>query len=111
MGQCVIMTNTYPGIDPDECTAKREHILVGYKAGVNGEEEPVAGTMHHLTNESTIQHESGNATKVIKADERYIGNNTDGVRRMSLRYNGTPVNDRARWWQIIGERRCQRNTK
>ena len=90
MGQCVIMTNTYPGIDPDECTAKREHILVGYKAGVNGEEEPVAGTMHHLTNESTIQHESGNATKVIKADERYIGNNTDGVRRMSLRYNGTP---------------------
>lgn len=90
MGQCAIMTNTYPGIDPDECTAKREHILTGYKAGVNGEEEPVAGTMHHLTNESAIQHESGNATKVIKADERYIGNNTDGVRRMSLRYNGTP---------------------
>lgn len=90
MGQCVIMTNTYPGVDPDECTAKREHVLSGYKAGVNGEEEPVAGTMHHLTNETTIQHESGNATKVIKADERYIGNNTDGVRRMSLRYNGTP---------------------
>lgn len=90
MGQCVIMTNTYPGIDPDECTAKREHILTGYKAGVNGEEDPVAGTMHHLTNESAIQHESGNATKVIKADERFIGNNTDGVRRMSLRYNGTP---------------------
>ena len=90
MGQCAIMTNTYPGIDPDECTAKREHILTGYKAGVNGEEEPVAGTMHHLTNASTIQHESGNATKVIKADERFIGNNTDGVRRMSLRYNGTP---------------------
>lgn len=90
MGQCAIMTNTYPGIDPDECTAKREHILTGYKAGVSGEEDPVAGTMHHLTNESTIQHESGNATKVIKADERFIGNNTDGVRRMSLRYNGTP---------------------
>lgn len=90
MGQCVIMTNTYPGIDPDECTAKREHILTGYKAGVNGEDDPVTGTMHHLTNETTILHESGNATKVLKADERFIGNNTDGVRRMSLRYNGTP---------------------
>lgn len=76
------MTGTFTS----DATAQAGHILSGQSAYVNGNK--IAGTMVNLTTSSTIQHESGNSTKVIPADGLFIGNNTDGVRRVSLRYNG-----------------------
>ena len=61
-------------------------ILSGKTAWVNGSK--LTGTMPNLTADTQIQHESGNSTKVIPADGAFIGNNTDGVKRMGFRYNG-----------------------
>ena len=61
-------------------------ILKNKTAWVNGSK--ITGSMPNLSADTTIQHESGNSTKVIKADGAFIGNNTDGVRRMGFRYNG-----------------------
>ena len=61
-------------------------ILKNKTAWVNGSK--ITGSMPNLTADTTIQHESGNSTKVIKADGAFIGNNTDGVQRIGFRYNG-----------------------
>ena len=61
-------------------------ILKNKTAWVNGSK--ITGSMPNLTADTQIQHESNNSTKVIPADGAFIGNNTDGVKRMGFRYNG-----------------------
>ena len=61
-------------------------ILKNKTAWVNGSK--ITGSMPNLSADTPIQHESNNSTKVIQADGAFIGNNTDGVRRMGFRYNG-----------------------
>ena len=48
----------------------------------------VSGTIPNLTSRSTIEHATGNGTKVILGDEAFISTNTDGVNRFEIRYNG-----------------------
>lgn len=45
MGRCIIMNGGAGGIDPDELTAQPGEVLSGKLAGVQGQDEPVAGTM------------------------------------------------------------------
>ena len=66
--------------------ATASDILKNKTAWVNGSK--ITGSMPNLTADTQIQHESGNSTKVIPADGAFIGNNTDGVKRMGFRYNG-----------------------
>ena len=61
-------------------------ILKNKTAWVNGSK--ITGAMPNLSADTPIQHESNNSTKVIQADGAFIGNNTDGVRRIGFRYNG-----------------------
>ena len=61
-------------------------ILKNKTAWVNGSK--ITGAMPNLSADTPIQHESNNSTKVIQADGAFIGNNTDGVKRMGFRYNG-----------------------
>lgn len=46
------------------------------------------GAMKNLTDRSTIEFASENNTKVIAGDGAFIANNTDGVKRVCIRYNG-----------------------
>ena len=48
----------------------------------------IKGTMPNLTTDTTIGFAQGNQTPVIPADQIFDGQNTDGVRRICLRYNG-----------------------
>lgn len=77
----------FVGTFTSDATAQTWQILTGQSAYVNGDK--ITGTMVNLSSSSTIQHESGNSTKVIQADGLFVGNNTDGVRRVSFRYNGS----------------------
>lgn len=63
MGNGLIMRVVGSGIDPNDCTAKREHVLEGYKAGVNGETEPVTGTMTDYRDEE-LPH-NGNSASIV----------------------------------------------
>ena len=45
MGQCIIIGGGSGGIDPDELTVQPGEVLAGKLAGVQGQDEPVAGTM------------------------------------------------------------------
>ncbi|WP_419032417.1 hypothetical protein [Dysgonomonas gadei] len=45
MGKCIIMCGGSGGIDPDELTVQPGEVLSGKLAGVQGRDEPVAGTM------------------------------------------------------------------
>ena len=66
--------------------ATASDILKNKTAWVNGSK--ITGSMPNLSADTPIQHESNNSTKVIQADGAFIGNNTDGVRRIGFRYNG-----------------------
>lgn len=87
MGQCTIKPGGYRGIDPEECTANKEQVLVGYKAGVKGEDDPIDGAMHNLSAESKIMHAANNSAKVIAGDAAFLSKNTDGVTRVEIRHN------------------------
>lgn len=77
----------FTGTFTSDANAQAWQILSGQSAYVNGDK--ITGTMVNLSSASTIQHESGNSTKVIQADGLFVGNNTDGVRRVSFRYNSS----------------------
>lgn len=62
-------------------------MLSGKTAWVNGSK--VTGSMQNLTTSTTIDHEAGNTTPVIPGDDCFIGNNTDGVTRLSVRNTKT----------------------
>lgn len=77
------------GTGSDELTALNKHVLEPYTAVTKeSDDDPAKGTMKNLVDRATITHTSDNATKVLLADEAYIAENSDGVRRVELRYNG-----------------------
>lgn len=42
------------GLDPDDCTATPAQVLEGHTAGVNGDDDPVEGTMPYQKQEGTL---------------------------------------------------------
>ena len=77
------------GTGSDDVTALNKHVLDPYTAVTKeSDDDPAKGTMKNLVDRATITHTSDNATKVLLADEAYIAENSDGVRRVELRYNG-----------------------
>ena len=77
------------GTGSDDVTALNKHVLEPYTAVTKeSDDDPAIGTMKNLVDRATITHTSDNATKVLLADEAYIAENSDGVRRVELRYNG-----------------------
>ena len=77
------------GTGSDDVTALNKHVLEQYTAVTKeSDDDPAKGTMKNLVDRATITHTSDNATKVLLADEAYIVKNSDGVRRVELRYNG-----------------------
>lgn len=77
------------GTGSDDVTALNKHVLELYTAVTKeSDDDPAKGTMKNLVDRATITHTSDNATKVLLADEAYIAENSDGVRRVELRYNG-----------------------
>ena len=42
------------GLDPDDCTATPAQVLEGHTAGVNGNDDPVEGTMPYQKQEGTL---------------------------------------------------------
>lgn len=77
------------GTGSDDVTALNKHVLEPYTAVTKeSDDDPAKGTMKNLVDRATITHTSDNATKVLLADEAYIAKNSDGVRRVELRYNG-----------------------
>lgn len=77
------------GTGSDDVTALNKHVLEPYTAVTKeSDDDPAKGTMKNLVDRATITHTSDNAIKVLLADEAYIAENSDGVRRVELRYNG-----------------------
>ena len=91
MGKVIPMLGGSGNADSDELTAYRQHVLENYTAITHDTDgEPGTGTMPNLTAGSTVNHATGNATKVIVGDEAFISTNTDGVTRAEIRYNNKP---------------------
>jgi len=67
-------------------TATAANILEGKTAYVAGAK--VTGTMVNLSGATAIDYTSSNQTPVIAGDAIFFGDNTDGVRRGSVRYSG-----------------------
>lgn len=77
------------GTGSDELTALNKHVLEPYTAVTKeSDDDPAKGTMKNLSDRATITHTPDNPTKVVLADEAYVTENSDGVRRIELRYNG-----------------------
>lgn len=77
------------GASSDDCTADKSKVLSGYTAVTSdSEDEAVTGTMKNLSAESSITHTSDNETKVILGDACWTVENSDGVTRSEIRYNG-----------------------
>lgn len=77
------------GTGSDDVTALNKHVLEPYTAVTKeSDDDPATGTMKNLSDRATITHMTSNATKVLLADEAYVAENSDGVRRVELRYNG-----------------------
>lgn len=77
------------GTGSDDVTALNKHVLEPYTAVTKeSDDDPAKGTMKNLSDRATITHTPDNPTKVVLADEAYVTENSDGVRRVELRYNG-----------------------
>lgn len=88
----ILITGGGGGIAASEdTTAQSPQVLENYTyLGADTDDDVGTGTMKHLTNRATIQHATGNSTKVIPGDEAYISTNTDGTNRFEIRYNSDP---------------------
>src|SRR5699024_9622209 len=83
------MSGVGNGSGSDDCTATRAQLLEGYTGILSDtDDEPAAGAMPHLSNNTPIDFASGNTTPVIVCDAHFYDTNTDGVARMCFRYNG-----------------------
>jgi len=77
------ITGTY---DPSAgMTATAANILTGKTAYVAG--SAITGTMPNLSLVDSVDFNSSNASKVIPCNAMWVGDNTDGVRRLSVQYN------------------------
>ena len=87
MGNVLIVGNG-GGVYSSDTTVKSSQVLENYTyLGSDTDDDIGTGTMKHLTNRTTIQHATDNATKVILGDQAFISTNTDGVNRFEIRYN------------------------
>lgn len=66
------------------------NVLENYSFYNNNPKSKLNGTMPNLTNRTTVDFASNNATPVIVCDAWFEDTNTDGVRRTCFRYNGNP---------------------
>ena len=74
----------FTGTDTSDANLASEYLLsglIGY-----GPEGKVIGTMPNLSQNTSIEFGTDNATKVVLADQLFINTNTDGVKRMCFRY-------------------------
>lgn len=62
------------------------YILKDYTAWVNG--VMITGIMANLSSDATITHTASNKTKVILGDAVFLSENSDGTKRVQIRYNG-----------------------
>ena len=51
--------------------------------------EPLTGTLRNITSDSTTDHASNNTTPVVLGDQAFVSQNSDGVTRAEIRFNGT----------------------
>lgn len=73
--------------DLGEATAGTGDVVKG-KTYFSKNKTMKTGTMPNLTQESQIEYSAGNDTKVIEGDETYCNTNTDGTKRVCVRYKG-----------------------
>lgn len=76
-------------MDLSQVTLQQQYALSG-QTYINSSGQLVNGTMPHLTNSTTIDFASDNATPVIEADAVFHSVNTDNVARLCFRYSGDP---------------------
>ena len=76
------------GADLDAVTAGAWNVEAG-KVIVGPDGEPLTGTLRNITSDSTIDHASNNTTPVVLGDQAFVSQNSDGVTRAEIRFNGT----------------------
>ena len=76
------------GADLDVVTAGAWNVEAG-KVIVGPDGEPLTGTLRNITSDSTIDHASNNTTPVVLGDQAFVSQNSDGVTRAEIRFNGT----------------------
>lgn len=70
----------------EQGNAESSQILRGYKAYVKG--FLVSGSMPNLSLDTEIDYSDDNSTPVIETDHTFLGTNSDGEKRILLRYAG-----------------------
>lgn len=74
----------------EDCTATKNKVLEGYTAITSdSNDEPVAGTMSHLTQRSSITSYPSNTIPVILGDDAYVGQCNDNITRALIKFGGT----------------------
>lgn len=76
------------GADLDVVTAGAGNVEAG-KVIVGPDGEPLTGTLRNITSDSMIDHASNNTTPVVLGDQAFVSQNSDGVTRAEIRFNGT----------------------
>lgn len=74
----------FTGTDTSDANLTSEYLLSGLMG--YGPEGKVIGTMPNLSQNTSIEFGTNNATKVVLADQLFINTNTDGVKRVCFRY-------------------------
>lgn len=91
MGKGLLVQGGGGGTSSDDLTAKKMQVLEGYTAVTNdSDDEAIEGGMKNLTDRSEVTHATDNNTKVVLGDCFFMGDNSDGIKRLSVRYNGDP---------------------
>ena len=76
------------GVDADKLGGASQANVLNGQTFTSSNGIKLSGTMQNLTNQTTIQYTSDNATKVIAGDAIFKSKNTDNVDRVCIRYNG-----------------------
>lgn len=95
----VLSGKTYIGADTNDDVgtgtlaltgnATQSNVLSGKTFYSNNAKAKLTGTMPNLTTSTPIDHDANNSTPVVAGDDCFIGNNTDGVTRLSVRNTQT----------------------